>query len=320
LIDNPGLLNGKMGISIFFYHYERYSNNEAHTKYADALIDDVYDNLHTQTSVDFANGLTGIGWGIEYLVKNKFVKADTDEILEEMDQILYNLPIDIWNNDDLFGIGHYSLSRFSEHENYDNNMNMLKKKQQLLFLIDECKNLLIYKRFLDYNISVLNLSTLNSIIYFIIEIYKLGLFHSNIDKLFHYISSYIEFSLHQENDWNEKVSLSKLVNQIRFNITNPDLQRKFSTFATKIALEYPDSLQFAGSFAKSAWHQLVYAPYNTSNEYWYNPVEKILSIIDNKEDVNQRLDKLYKNDIGLTGLAGIGLKLLNILENVNIKN
>jgi len=320
LTNNPGLLKGKMGISIFFYHYGRYTENEVYTKYAGALIDDVYDILPTQTSVDFANGLTGIGWGIEYLVKNKFVEADSDEILEEMDQILYNLPIDIWSKDDLFGIGHYSLSRISEHENYDNNLNMLVKKQQLLFLIDECKRLLIHKRFLDYNIPTLKLSVLNPIIYFFIEIHKLGIFHSNIDRLFHYISSYIEFSLHQENDWSEKVTLSKLIKQIQFNTTNPDLLRKFSTIATKIALEYPDSLQLGRCFAKSAWHLLVYKPHNPCNEYWYNLTEKVLSIIGNEEDVNQRLDKLYKNNFGLTGIAGIGWGLLNFLENVSIKN
>ena len=36
-IDNPGLLNGKMGIAIFFYHYSRYTKNKIYEDYAGEL-------------------------------------------------------------------------------------------------------------------------------------------------------------------------------------------------------------------------------------------------------------------------------------------
>ncbi len=78
-LDNPGLLNGKMGIAIFCYHYSRYSKNKIYEDYAGELVDEIYEEINTSTPVDFENGLTGIGWGIEYLVKNGFVQADTDE-------------------------------------------------------------------------------------------------------------------------------------------------------------------------------------------------------------------------------------------------
>ena len=84
-IDNLGLLNGKMGIAIFFYHYARYTDNKVYSNYAGELIDEIYEEINKNTPIDFANGLTGIGWGIEYLVKNGFVEADTDVALSEMD-------------------------------------------------------------------------------------------------------------------------------------------------------------------------------------------------------------------------------------------
>jgi len=71
-IDNIGLLNGKMGIAIFFNLYGRYSN-KVHIDYAGELIDELYEEININTSVDFANGLTGIGWGIQYVIENKFV-------------------------------------------------------------------------------------------------------------------------------------------------------------------------------------------------------------------------------------------------------
>ena len=87
--DNPGLLNGKMGIAIFFYHYSRYSKNKLYEDYAGELLDEIYEEINTSTPVNFENGLTGIGWGIEYLVKNGFVQADTDEALAEIENAVY---------------------------------------------------------------------------------------------------------------------------------------------------------------------------------------------------------------------------------------
>lgn len=71
--DNPGLLNGKMGIAIFFYHYSRYSDNKNYEEYAGELIDEIYSEINTNTPVNLADGLIGIGWGIEYLVQSGFV-------------------------------------------------------------------------------------------------------------------------------------------------------------------------------------------------------------------------------------------------------
>lgn len=88
-IDNLGLMHGKMGISILFYHLARKYNNKIYEDYAGELIDEIYEEINPKTPVDFENGLAGIGWGIEYLVQNKFIEADTDEVLEEFDKKIY---------------------------------------------------------------------------------------------------------------------------------------------------------------------------------------------------------------------------------------
>jgi lantibiotic modifying enzyme len=88
-IENLGLLNGKMGISIFFYKYGSYLDNKIYTDYAGELIDEIYEEVNTNTSIDFANGLAGIGWGIEYLAKHKYIESNTDEALEDMDNVIY---------------------------------------------------------------------------------------------------------------------------------------------------------------------------------------------------------------------------------------
>ena len=114
-LENIGLLNGKMGIAIFFYHYSRYSGAKIFEDYAGELIDEIYEEINSNTTVNFEEGLTGIGWGIEYLVKNGFVQADTDETLSEIDNSIYrsriNSPILINDGKDLFGYGLYYIKR-----------------------------------------------------------------------------------------------------------------------------------------------------------------------------------------------------------------
>ena len=86
-----GLMHGNMGLSIFFYHLSRQTNNPEYEKIADGLLDQVFANLSTSVSADFENGLAGIGWGIEYLVQNKFAVGNTDEILEDVDNRVFRV-------------------------------------------------------------------------------------------------------------------------------------------------------------------------------------------------------------------------------------
>ena len=99
-IDNLGLMHGKMGIAIYFFHLARETKNQIYEDYAGELIDEIYDEITIKTPCGFENGLAGIGWGIEYLVQNGFIEADTDEVLEEFDkriihEITYHAPEDI---------------------------------------------------------------------------------------------------------------------------------------------------------------------------------------------------------------------------------
>lgn len=64
---NIGLLYGTMGIIIFFYHYARYSKNRVYEEFAETLLNDFAEQIHSHLPIDFENGYLGIGWGIKYL-------------------------------------------------------------------------------------------------------------------------------------------------------------------------------------------------------------------------------------------------------------
>lgn len=115
--QNLGLLHGKMGIAIIFFKLSRKYNNQHYRKYAGELIDEIYEEISPETPVDFENGLAGIGWGIEYLIQNKFLESQTENVLEECDNLIID---DLKNNrlnDEhktrkLLGAGFYFLIRF----------------------------------------------------------------------------------------------------------------------------------------------------------------------------------------------------------------
>ena len=68
------LIRGKIGHILYIFIYTRYYGNIRY--------------VHTSLPITFADGLCGIGWGIEFLKKRKFIEGNTDEILVEIDRIV----------------------------------------------------------------------------------------------------------------------------------------------------------------------------------------------------------------------------------------
>lgn len=84
-LSDLSLYHGKMGIVLFFYHYARYTKNPLYEEFAGDLLDEIFDETPDNTEVYFERGLSGIAWGILYLLRNQFVGGDPDNILEDID-------------------------------------------------------------------------------------------------------------------------------------------------------------------------------------------------------------------------------------------
>lgn len=102
-LTNLGLYHGKMGIVLFFVHYARYADNVLYEEYAGDLLDEIFEDIHAGFALDFENGLSGIGWGILYLLKNEFMEGDPDEVLSDIDQKIREV--------NLFHIANKSIER-----------------------------------------------------------------------------------------------------------------------------------------------------------------------------------------------------------------
>ena len=108
-----GLLDGKMGIALVLAHYARCSRKKKIEHAADFLVENVMNQLTTTVSIDFANGLSGIGWGIGYLIQNNYMKGRRADILQNIDERIMQFDVTRFKDwsleKGLLGILHYVL-------------------------------------------------------------------------------------------------------------------------------------------------------------------------------------------------------------------
>ena len=97
--NDIGLFEGKMGIIISLITYSRKTKHKAIEEVADFLMNQVLNNMTNISPLSFSNGLTGIGWGIEYLIQNGYVPGCGADICTEIDKKL--MSCDIRRVDDL---------------------------------------------------------------------------------------------------------------------------------------------------------------------------------------------------------------------------
>ena len=117
-INDFGLLYGKMGISLFFYEYSKFKNEITYREFAKELLESICNIIHKRIPIEFNSGLSGIAWGLEYLIQNHFIRRKSNDICNEIDQYIMRTDIKrIINNEflkeDLENFLHYILARIS---------------------------------------------------------------------------------------------------------------------------------------------------------------------------------------------------------------
>jgi hypothetical protein len=268
--------------------------------------------------VNFENGLTGIGWGIEYLVKNKFVQTDTDEALAEIDNAVYRIrlqsPILISSGKELFGYGFYYLLRICGHEINDNELNTLIKKYHLIFMVDECERILLQKQYIRFKIESLSIDTINSLIWFLLEIDRLKIFPVKVEKVLSCIPEYIKEVLNNSDDPIGRLLLLRLAAKLTVVVSDKTIRGLLKDLLNNEKVERPlednESETSVNDFIKITWQQLIYQSYFSDGLEVTRNFNKLFVIIDDEKNWNDRLNNLTKNNLGLTGLAGLGLGLL----------
>lgn len=89
LQERLGLLDGKLGLSIYLYAQYREFQDKVYESRADKWLKFVLDNIDKISDYSLATGLTGIGVGVMYLLEKGFCEGNPNHILKEIDDALF---------------------------------------------------------------------------------------------------------------------------------------------------------------------------------------------------------------------------------------
>lgn len=129
-IQDKGLFSGDTGICLFFYTLSRKTGNKEYEAFADKLLDSILDIKTWTYNPSFSTGLSGAGWVIEYLIQNGFVEGNSNEVLRDIDDIVYRsmsgMEISISIENGLLGFIFYLLKRL-ENADYNSEYFLINK-------------------------------------------------------------------------------------------------------------------------------------------------------------------------------------------------
>ncbi|HBL34742.1 MAG TPA: hypothetical protein DDZ96_13150 [Porphyromonadaceae bacterium] len=151
-----GLLDGKMGIILFLYRYADYSGCKYYREFSDKLLDKVLASI-THVSSDFENGLAGIGWVVNYLIKRGLIDGAPNEVLQDVDKNVFS-NYRCNPSVSLFGQGIYLIERLKD------NPSNTDFEKHVVECLDFC-----HKGMKEYNGPV-SLYHINSLLFFLLKI------------------------------------------------------------------------------------------------------------------------------------------------------
>ncbi|MBD5239433.1 MAG: hypothetical protein HDS64_06650 [Bacteroidales bacterium] len=117
-MDNPsalGLLSGQMGIILVVSQCAKQFDMSVIDQSADFLFEHISNNIGRITDIGFGRGLSGICWGVEYLVQHSIMPGPANDICEDIDKRI--METDIRRTDDFslesgaLGKWHYVQAR-----------------------------------------------------------------------------------------------------------------------------------------------------------------------------------------------------------------
>lgn len=86
-LPSLGLYNGKIGSVLFFYIYGDWINCDLYGDFAFELLNEVVTEMYDNLPVNYAYGISGIGWAINYLSYKKYIDTE-DAFLSDIDKLV----------------------------------------------------------------------------------------------------------------------------------------------------------------------------------------------------------------------------------------
>ena len=109
-----GLFNGMTGIMLVLAHYAKVRRMPVVEYVSDYLMEQITKNITKTSSISFGNGMAGIGWSIEFLIQNGYMKGCGVELTREIDERIMEVDIRRMTDDTMengtIGLLHYVIA------------------------------------------------------------------------------------------------------------------------------------------------------------------------------------------------------------------
>lgn len=325
-VNNPGLLNGKMGGALYFYLLAEKTECMECKEFADTILNRVYQDIESEfLSTDFENGLAGIAWGMEYLKHRGTINSPHQEILDRIDNRIYQhigypneCPAGILNGD--LGYLCYLLPRIRKREKRRNSQSYTLHERLMIEFVNRLSDKIENRKVKLEEPPAFHVTwDLPVSLWLLGEVAKTGVYNIKLERIFDQLSPVVlslfpqlqgnrlnlslgmlsVFQRHKMEKWQEharrlieSISWEKMIQEELYknNLTYFDGIAGISALCRKMPDLYPKRQLFPAP-------KLVEAM--ISSPFW-NEVET---------------DMLKRNNIGLlSGLMGIGFELIYLDE------
>lgn len=279
-IEDIGLIGGKMGAAVFYYRFSEYTGIRTYSEMGDNLLDEVLNGLKSIKTNTIEQGLTGISWGINYLIQNSFVEA-SDDILGDLELHLFS----------------------KEYVGFDTTFSAL---SPAIYLLSKPGGRYMLDQYDKWVVSLLNtcnfyclsiyddkkkpLDLINSMLYFLIELKKFEVHTWESSKLIWKILNYLlNYKDITEDISGDSVILLSLLEQLDDStpLKEEMLVRLKNINTYKLSVS---------AYRKILWQRILFS----------NRIKNSITI----SDINQLLSSISIKDI----LVPLGLHLMNICE------
>lgn len=110
-----GLLHGQMGIILTIEEYSHKFERPWLSECSDFIFDNICQRIPRNIDNSFAYGLSGIGWGLEYLIQKGYMDGVGDELCKDIDKVISQIKIsritDLSIETGLLGLWEYVSAR-----------------------------------------------------------------------------------------------------------------------------------------------------------------------------------------------------------------
>lgn len=262
------LIGGKLGATLFYYELSGYTGIKMYNEIADDLLGEVMDGIQEIKDNSMNQGFSGIGWGINYLIRNEFVEADSDTLADIEYHIFSKESINFHTGFSLLSPALYLLSR---PECILNDC-----VDRVSTLLNTCS----YYCLSIYDDKKKPLDLINSMLYFLIELKKRNIYIEKTSRLIWRILNYL-LNYQVSGDMSgDSAILFNLLQQMDDS----------STLKEKVLIKLKNAGQKDWSmkaYGKILWQQILFSQYK--EDLIIPDVNKMLSLAGDGDPIVKKL-------------------------------